>query len=138
MRVVFQGERGAFSEEAVRKFLGHDVELVPCSNFEEAFRRLDRGEADRGVLPMENTLAGSVHENFDLLLRYRMAILAETQVRIVLNLIAPPGVTFSKIHRVFSHPVALNQCHTVLRTHPLIAPVTFSDTIRSLRTLMEE
>src|SRR5690242_4373937 len=110
MRVVFQGERGAFSEEAVRKLLGDDVELVPCGTFEEAFRRLDRGEADRGVLPMENSLAGSVHENFDLLLRYRMTILAETQVRIVHNLIAAPGVKFPQIKRVFSHPVALNQC----------------------------
>ena len=138
MRVVFQGERGAFSEEAVRRFLGDGVDLLPCNSFEEAFRRLDRGEADRGVLPMENTLAGSVHENFDLLLRYRLAILAETQVRIVLNLIAPPGVSFSKIRRVFSHPVALNQCRTFLRRHPRITPVVFSDTAGSVRMLMHE
>src|ERR1035438_10920585 len=110
MRVVFQGERGAFSQEAVRRFLGAGLELVPCASFEEAFRRLERGEADRAVLPMENTLAGSVHENFDLLLRYRMAIFAETQVRIVHNLIAPPGVSFKQVRRVFSHPRALYQC----------------------------
>ena len=138
MRVAFQGERGAFSTEAVRRFLGDDVELAPCASFEEVFRRLDRGEADRAVLPMENTLAGSVHENFDLLLRYRMAILAETQVRIVHNLIAPPGVDFKHVRRVFSHPVALNQCRTFFRKHSRIAPVSFYDTAGSVKMLMEQ
>ncbi len=138
MRVVFQGERGAFSEEAVRRFLGAGAELVPCPSFEEAFRRLDRGEADRAVLPMENTLAGSVHENFDLLLHYRLAILAETQVRIVLNLVAPPGVTFERIRRVFSHPVALNQCRTFFRKHPKMQSVSFYDTAGSVKMLMEQ
>jgi prephenate dehydratase len=138
MRVVFQGERGAFSEEAVNKFLGKDVDLVPCTSFEEAFRRLERGEAERGVLPMENTLAGSVHENFDLLLRHRMTILAETQVRIVHNLLAPPGVDFSAVRRVFSHPVALNQCRTFFRRHTKIAAVSFYDTAGSVKMLMEQ
>src|ERR1035438_3391313 len=131
MRVVFQGERGAFSQEAVRRFLGAGLELVPCASFEEAFRRLEHGETDRAVLPMENSLAGSVHENFDLLLRHRMTILAETQVRIVHNLLAPPGVTFANVRRVFSHPVALNQCRTFFRKHPKIAPVSFYDNIWS-------
>jgi prephenate dehydratase len=138
MRVVFQGERGAFSEEAVHQLLGDNVELAPCTSFEEAFRRLERGEADRGVLPMENTLAGSVHENFDLLLRHHMTILAETQVRIVHNLLAPPGVTFAKVRRVFSHPVALNQCRRFFRKHPKIAPVSFYDTAGSVKMLMEQ
>ncbi len=138
MRVVFQGERGAFSEEAVRRFLGSGVELAPCASFEEVFRRLERGEADRAVLPMENTLAGSVHENFDLLLRYKMSILAETQVRIVLNLLAPPGVPLKKIRRVFSHPVALSQCRSFFRKHTHISPVSFYDTAGSVKMLMEQ
>ncbi len=138
MRVVFQGERGAFSEEACHKFLGKNIELAPCASFEEAFRRLERGEADRGVLPMENSLAGSVHDNFDLLLRHHMVILAETQVRIVHNLLVPPGVTFAKIRRVFSHPVALNQCRAFFRRHPKIAPVQFYDTAGSVKMLMEQ
>src|SRR5882724_11284527 len=138
MHVTVQGERGAFSEEAVHKLLGHDVELSPSPSFEEAFRRLSRGEADRAVLPMENSLAGSVHENFDLLLRYKMAILAETQVRIVHNLIAPPGVAMSQVRRVFSHPVALNQCRNFFRKHTKIAPVSFYDTAGSVKMLMEQ
>src|SRR5712691_8309445 len=106
MKVAFQGERGAFSEEAVRRLLGGDTSLVPCPSFEEVFRSLNDREVDRAVVPIENSLAGSVHENYDLLLRYRLPIVAETNVRIVHNLIAAPGVTFSKVQRVFSHPVA--------------------------------
>lgn len=138
MRVAFQGERGAFSEEASRRFLGGALELAPCPSFEEVFRSLDSGQVDRAVVPMENSLAGSVHENYDLLLRYRLPIVAETNVRIVHNLIAAPGVGFSRVRRVFSHPVALNQCRKFFRRHARIQAVPFYDTAGSVKMLMEE
>ena len=138
MRVAFQGERGAFSEEAARKLLGKGIELAPSASFEEAFRRLHRGEVDCGMLPIENTLAGSVHENYDLLLRYRLPIVAETQVRIVHNLIAAPGMKFSQVRRVFSHPVALGQCRTLFRRHRQFEAVPFYDTAGSVKMIMEQ
>lgn len=138
MRVTFQGERGAFSEEAARKLLGDKIELVPSASFEEAFRRLQRRDVDCGLLPIENTLAGSVHENYDLLLRYRFPIVAETQVRIVHNLIAAPGVKLEQVRRVFSHPVALNQCQDFFRHNRKLQPVPFYDTAGSVKMLMEQ
>ena len=138
MRVAIQGERGAFSEEAARKLLSQRIELVPSASFEEAFRRLARGQVHCGLLPIENTLAGSVHEIYDLLLQYRFPIVAETQVRIVHNLIAPPGVQFGKVCRVFSHPVALGQCRSLFRRHRKLQAVPFYDTAGSVKMVMEQ
>src|ERR1700722_2470692 len=103
--IAFQGERGAFSEEAPRKLLGQAIEVLPCPRFEDVFRSLQEGAAAGAVIPIENTLAGSVHENYDHLLRYEFPIVAETNVRIIHNLMAPPGVSISRIRRVYSHPV---------------------------------
>lgn len=138
MRVTFQGERGAFSEEAARRLLGKRIELAPSASFEEAFRRLARGEVHCGVLPIENTLAGSVHENYDLLLHYRLPIVAETEVRIVHNLIAAPGVKLRQVRRVYSHPVALGQCRSFFRRNRQIEAVPFYDTAGSVKMLMEK
>src|SRR6266446_259095 len=96
-RVAFQGELGAFSQQAIRQFLGARAQPVPRQRFDEVFAALAAGDVDATALPIENTLAGSVHENYDLLLKYDFEITAETSVRIVHNLIAPPGVTFSQI-----------------------------------------
>jgi prephenate dehydratase len=138
MRVAFQGEPGAFSEEAARKLLGRKIETVPCTAFEEAFRKLQRGDVDCGMLPIENTLAGSVHENYDLLLRFKLPIVGETRVRIVHNLIAAPGTRFQDVRAVYSHPVALNQCRAFFRAHPRMKPVPFYDTAGSVKMIMAE
>src|SRR5665811_383568 len=116
--IAFQGERGAFSEEAARKLLGADIEVLPCPRFEDVFRSLLKGTAGGAVIPIENTLAGSVHENYDHLQHYELPIVAETSVRIVHNLMAPKGVKFSQIKRVFSHPVALSQCLDFFANNP--------------------
>src|SRR5438093_4390428 len=100
---AFQGERGAFSEEAARRLLGRRVEVTPCLRFEDVFRKLSDKQVRAGVIPIENTLAGWVHENYDHLLRFELPIVAETNIRIVHNLIAPPGVPFRKIRRAVSH-----------------------------------
>src|SRR6266446_1648828 len=137
-KAAFQGERGAFSEEAARKLLGRRVEVMPCQRFEDVFRSLSEKKVQAAVAPIENSLAGSVHENYDHLLRFELPIVAETNIRIVHNLIAPPGVPFRKIRRVFSHPVALNQCLNFFAKNPQIEKTPFYDTAGSVKMIMEE
>ena len=136
--VAFQGERGAFSQEAVYRLLGEKAEVAPCQRFEDVFRALMEKRVDAAVIPIENTLAGSVHENYDHLLNHEVEILGETKVRIVHNLMAAPGVTFKKLRRVYSHPVALNQCLDFFVRHPEIEKAPFYDTAGSAKMIMEE
>ena len=136
--IAFQGERGAFSEEAARKLLGPRVEVLPCPRFEDLFLCLKDGRASGAVVPIENTLAGSVHENYDHLVTYEFPIVAETNVRIVHNLIALKGVKFSQVRRAFSHPVALNQCLDFFARNPRIERTPFYDTAGSIKMLSEE
>jgi prephenate dehydratase len=136
--IAFQGERGAFSEEAARKLLGPAIEVLPCPRFEDVFRGLKEGAAEGAVIPIENTLAGSVHENYDHLQRYALPIVAETSVRIVHHLMAPPGVPFSRIRRAYSHPVALNQCLHFFERHPQIEKISYYDTAGSTKMIVEE
>ncbi len=137
-RVAFQGELGAFSQEAVHRFLGHRVEPVPLPSFQEVFQALKRKSVDAAVIPIENSLAGSVHENYDHLLSYDFRIVGETSVRITHNLIALAGVTFRSVRRVFSHPVALNQCLKFFARHPRLEKVPFYDTAGSVKMIVEQ
>jgi prephenate dehydratase len=137
-RIAFQGEPGAFSQEAAHKLLGPGIEALPCARFDDVFRNLKNGTVEGAVIPIENTLAGSVHENYDHLLHYQLPIVAETSVRIVHNLMAPPGVPFSRISRVYSHPVALNQCLDFFARNPRIEPIPFYDTAGSAKMIMAE
>src|ERR1700689_5535944 len=98
-RAAFQGELGAFTQVAVAQLAGEDAIPVPTETFEQVFVSLINRKCDLAVIPIENTLHGSVHENYDHLLKYNPSIRGETFVRIVHNLIAPPGVTFANIHR---------------------------------------
>jgi prephenate dehydratase len=138
MRVAFQGELGAFSQQAIRQLLGAKAQPVPQQRFDQVFAALKKHEVDAAVIPLENTLAGSVHENYDLLLKYSFEITAETSVRVVHNLIAPPGVDFRSIRKVYSHPVALNQCLDFFARHPKIQRVPFYDTAGSVKMIMEQ
>ncbi|MBI1786289.1 MAG: prephenate dehydratase [Acidobacteria bacterium] len=135
---AFQGERGAFSEEAARRLLGGQVEVLPCLRFEDLFHNLETKKVQAAVVPIENTLAGSVHENYDHLLHHDLPIVAETRVRIVHNLIAPPRVPFGAIRRVFSHPVAIGQCLNFFTKNPRIEKAPFYDTAGSVKMIMEE
>jgi prephenate dehydratase len=137
LKVAFQGERGAFSEEAARRLLGADIQVVPKISFEELFESVGRVEVDCAVVPIENSLAGSVHKNYDLLLEHQLTIIGEATVRIVHNLIAPPGVALEAVRRVYSHPVALAQCERFLRAHPNLQPVAAYDTAGSVKMVME-
>jgi len=137
-KVAFQGEKGAFSQAAVYQLLGKRVAAVPCPQFEDVFRALDGGDVDAAVIPIENTLHGSVLENYDHLLKYDLPIVGETNVRIVHNLIAMPGVRWRDVRRVFSHPVALSQCRRFFARHPHLEKVPFYDTAGSVKMLAEE
>jgi prephenate dehydratase len=137
-RVAFQGERGAFSQVAVHQLLGPAVNVLPLPRFEDVFRSLKERKVDGAVVPIENSLAGSVHENYDHLQHYELPIVAETSVRIVHNLIAPPGVAFKDLRRVYSHPVALNQCLRFFEANPAIERVPFYDTAGSVKMIMED
>lgn len=136
--VGFQGELGAFSQEAVTQLLGETARVAPFQRFEEVFQALAGGHVDAAVLPIENSLAGSVHENYDHLLHFDVRIVAETSVRIIHNLIAPAGVRFGDVRRVFSHPVALNQCLSFFAAHPEIEKVPFYDTAGSVKMVVTD
>jgi prephenate dehydratase len=138
VKVAFQGELGAFSQEAIRQLLGPRAIPDPRQRFDDVFAALKAGKVDAAALPIENTLAGSVHENYDLLLKYDFEITAETSVRIVHNLIAAPGVKFGAIRRVYSHPVALNQCLDFFERYKNIERVPHYDTAGSVKMVMEQ
>lgn len=136
--VAFQGEREAFSEQAVHQLLGARIDLLPCDSFEKTFLSVARGTAHSCVVPIENTLAGSIHKNLDLLLEHRLTIMAETRVRIEHHLIALPGVKLRAVQRVISHPVALEQCQRFLRRHPNLKIEPVYDTAGSVKLLVEQ
>jgi prephenate dehydratase len=137
-RAAFQGELGAFSQVAARQLAGDDFIPVPMQNFEDVFVSVVNGKCHCAVIPIENTLHGSVHENYDHLLKYDLPIRGETFVRIVHNLIAPPRVKFSQVRRVYSHPVALNQCRSFFEENPQIEKTLFYDTAGSVKMVMEK
>jgi prephenate dehydratase len=135
-RVAFQGERGAFSEEAAVKLLGDNIELVPRPTFEAAFAAIDEKRADFILAPIENSLAGSVHRSFDLLVNSELTILAEEIIPIAHNLIGVPGAKFEDIAVVESHPVALAQCEKFFSEHPRLKRIATEDTAGSVRDVI--
>lgn len=137
LRVAFQGERGAFSEGAARNLVGDDIETMACRTFEETFAATSTGAADCLVLPIENSLAGSVHRNYDLLEEHEFQIIGETNLRIVHSLIAAPGVTLADVRRIYSHPVALAQCERFLDSLPEIEVTAAYDTAGSVKMVVQ-
>jgi prephenate dehydratase len=135
-RVAFQGERGAFSEEAAVKLLGEEISLVPRPTFEAAFSAISDGVADYILAPIENSLAGSVHRCFDLLVDSKLNIVAEVIIPIVHNLIAVPGALFDEITVVESHPVALAQCEQFFSKHQRLKRIAAEDTAGSVRDVL--
>ena len=132
IKVAIQGERGSFSHEAAEKMLPGS-KVIPCARSAEVFDRLQRGSVAAAVIPIENSLAGTVAEHADLLVAHDVFIQAEFLLRIVHNVIAAPGVKLSALRRVLSHPVALDQCRDFFRHHPRIEPVPFYDTAGSVK-----
>lgn len=135
--IAFQGERGSFSEEAAYKLLGRKIRVLPCETFAATFESVKRGRANSCLVAIENTLAGSVYENFDLLLAHNLHIVNEVSLRIVHNLIALPGTTRKDVRQVYSHPVALAQCRRYFEQNPQVTKVTYYDTAGSVKMLVE-
>jgi prephenate dehydratase len=132
MKVAIQGELGSFSHEAAERMLPRCT-VVPCARSLEVFDRVERESVGAAVIPIENTLAGTVAEHADLMLTRGVFIQAEYLLRIVHNVIAMPGVRLGNLRRVLSHPVALDQCRDFFRRHSKIEAVPFYDTAGSVK-----
>jgi prephenate dehydratase len=134
-KIAIQGEPGSFSHEAALKFAPGAC-IVPCALSAEVFAALSQGAVDAIAVPIENSLAGSVLEHFDLLLAHDVRVERETLLRIRHNLIVLPGTQIDQIERVFSHPVALAQCRAYFGRHPQMESCAFYDTAGSVKQLM--
>jgi prephenate dehydratase len=135
---AYQGSRGAFSEDAALKLLTPTSSLLPRETLEDVFNAVIRGEARFGVIPIENTLAGTIHRSYDLLFEHDLKIVGETIRRIQHALIAMPGVALEQIRKAMSHPVALAQCEHFFRKHPQIQPVAVYDTAGAVANMMQQ
>jgi prephenate dehydratase len=137
MKIAIQGEPGSFSHEAAL-LMEPSCTVVPCARSAEVFESVLKKKAQAAVIPIENTLAGPVTEHFDLLLEHPLFIQREHRLRIRHNLIAAPGVKLASVRRVFSHPVALDQCRNFFRQHPAIQQIPFYDTAGSVKHVTTE
>ncbi len=137
LRVAFQGELGAYSESAVYSFFGQSVDVKPCKNFGEVFESVKTGDVNYGVVPIENSIEGSVNRTYDLFLEYDLKVCGEIILRISHCLIAHQGTSIDQIKTVYSHPQALAQCRKFLEKHKLRAISTF-DTAGSVKMIKEE
>jgi prephenate dehydratase len=136
-RVAFQGERGAFSEEAVEQVFANP-EAVPCAAFEDVFAAVEDRDVDRGVIPIENAVFGSVRVNYDHLRTHAVDIVGELQLRIRHHLMAPAGATVEAVQTIRSHAQALGQCRAWLRAHaPHAATQATADTAGAARAVAE-
>jgi prephenate dehydratase len=136
MKIAIQGEPGSFSHEAALKLIP-GASIAPYSLSADVFAAVSDGTVDAAAIPIENSLAGSVSEHFDLLLNHEVKVVRETLLRIRHNLIAISGASLGSIDRVFSHPVALAQCRRFLAEHPRMEAFAFYDTAGSVKQLVE-
>ena len=131
-KVAFQGEHGAFSEEAAIKLLGPEIELVPCPTFAALFSGIAVALADYALVPVENSLVGAIQPALDLFLESSLLTAGEVVIQIRQQLIGCPGAMFEEIEAVESHPVALAQCKRFFAAYPQILPVETEDTAGSV------
>ncbi|MFC1490598.1 prephenate dehydratase [Candidatus Latescibacterota bacterium] len=135
IKVAIQGELGAYSELATCEYFGKGVKVVPKETFSEVFDAVSSGEVDHGMLPFENSLTGSIHENYDLMLDHDLVITGEIKLRIIHNLIVNKGVKLSDIKRVYSHPQALSQCKKYLTGLNNVELISVYDTAGAARDI---
>lgn len=137
MKVTYQGETGAYSEMAVYKFFGSKVEPVPCKDFREVFESVKTGAVPHGVVPIENSIEGSVNQNYDLFLAYDLKVCGEVAIKLAHVLIANPNTELENVKTVYSHPQALAQCRSYLEKHKWeISPAY--DTAGSVKIIKEK
>ena len=135
--VCFHGVPGSFSHKACMQFFGPDVPQQSCNAFREIFENVQTGSAAFGIVPVENSLTGSIHENYDLLLEYDVRIVGEVIIRVMHNLIAGDGATEDSIRRVYSHPQVFQQCREFLEKHPDWDCVACKDTATAAQRVKE-
>jgi len=136
--IVFSGARGAFGELAARKHFGEGADITPVPGFDAVFNAVRRKKASFGVVPIENSLGGSVHQNYDLLLDSRLYITAEIFLQVNHCLLAKPGTPIGAVRRVFSHPQALAQCARFLKSHPRMRPIEAENTALAAKYVSED
>jgi arogenate/prephenate dehydratase len=136
MRIAFQGEPGAYSEAAALRFSDH-ADLLPCESFEDVFAAVASGKATHGILPVENSIGGSIHRNYDLLLEHDLPIVGEVTLPITHNLMALPGTALAGVKRILSHPQALAQCERFLRGMSGVSVEATYDTAGSAKLVKE-
>ena len=136
MRIAYQGEPGAFSEAAARR-VDPEAQVVPCRSFEEVFDAVTQGPAGYGVLPIENSIGGSIHRNYDLLLEHDLPIVGEVELPVVHHLLAVPGATLDGLKRVYSHPQGIAQCERFLRTLKGVEVIATYDTAGSAKMVAD-
>lgn len=136
-KIAFHGERGAFSEAAAGLLIKGPIKAIPSESFDQLFDKVENRSADFGVIPIENSLIGSIHHNYDLLLERNLSVIGEAQLRVVHCLIASPKTRLGKIKKVYSHPAALDQCRNFFRKHKNIKPVSYYDTAGAVKMLVE-
>lgn len=135
-RISFQGVRGAYSEKAIRRYFGDEVNAIPQHEFSDVFESVLQGTVSYGVIPVENSLAGTINENIDLLLRYPdIAVVGEYKLRIVHNLIGLPGASIEDIQKIYSHPQGLAQCAEFIEKHERMEGIPFYDTAGAVEHL---
>lgn len=137
MVVAYQGEPGAYSEAAAQRYAA-DATLLPCPSFEDVFRAVESGGAAFGVLPIENSIGGTIHRNYDLLLEHPLQIVGDLELRVVHSLIALPGTSIDQIKQIYSHPQALAQCDRYLRSLPGVEVVATYDTAGSAKLIKDK
>ena len=130
-KIAFQGRRGAYSESAAYHLFGNDIEVVPMDTFEQIFQGIETGAVDGGAIPIENSTAGSIYDNYDLLYKWRHPIVGEVKLQISHSLCALPGTKLADIKEVLSHPQGLAQCSRFFGRNPKIKSTAFYDTAGS-------
>src|SRR6476646_11478502 len=136
MKIAYQGEPGAVSEAAARR-VDPDAQLTPCRSFDEVFDAVQAGTAAYGVLPIENSIGGSIHRNYDLLLERDLPIVAEVELPVIHHLMALPGTNLAALQRVHSHPQGLAQCERFLRTLAGVEIIATYDTAGSAKMIAD-
>ena len=130
-KIAFQGRRGAYSESAAYHLFGNDIEVIPMDTFEQIFQGIETGAVDGGAIPIENSTAGSIYDNYDLLYKWRHPIVGEVKLQISHSLCALPGTKLEDIKEVLSHPQGLAQCSRFFGRNPNIKSTAFYDTAGS-------
>jgi len=137
MRIAYQGEPGAYSEAAALRYSAH-ADVIPCERFDDVFRNVASGRATHGILPVENSIGGSIHRNYDLLLEHDLPIVGEVELPIRHHLLVLPGTPIEQIGQIYSHPQALAQCERFLRDLPNVRVNPTYDTAGSAKLVREQ